>query len=391
MADANLIQVASLQEVTWGTTPASTLQIVPITGGSMSQGLETTRSNTIRSDAQLANTTRTSITPSASYDFEFSAKNQDPWLKGAVRSDADWSTAVTFTGTVTTVQAAKTYAATSIEANITKGQWVFFAGLANAASNGWQKVVTVAAGILTVQGPIGANETSVAGVTMKTAQITNGSTAYSFSLQQYFTDLTSASQYHQMVGARPNSFRLSLSQGGILTGSCAFDGKSMAQGNATLGSGPASAAFDKDPAADVDVWGGLYIDGVAYTGDLLEWQLNIAQSTRPRRTLGSTTRTGIAAGAVGITGSLRMYLDDTSKLQLTKELAFTSVALGFSLVLGSDRYFIELPLCKYTAEPGSIGGLDQDVELNLEFAAEPGGSFGASSLEKTITISRVVT
>lgn len=385
MSDSNLVQVASGSESSWGTTAAS-LTAVPITGGSMTQGLESTRSNTIRSDAQLAASTRTNINPTASYDFEFAPTNYDGWLKGSTRSDADWSTAISTSGNLSSDQGTKTITAVTSISNATKGQWVYIAGFSNAATNGWNKVATVNSGNLVMAYAIGANESAGTGRSISGSSITNGSTSYSFTLQEQFTDLTT--YFLNMVGARPNGFRLSMTPGGILTGSCSFDGKVLARAAATLQT--VSAAADKDPVAEVDGFDGLYIDGTKYTGDVLEVSLNIATANRAKRGLGTASRSGITMGAVNVTGSLRFFRDDTSKAEEVKLLAYTSTALGFAFKFGSDRYFFDLPVVKYTSEPGNLPGLDQEAELAFEFAAEPGGSYGSGSLEKTISITKVV-
>jgi hypothetical protein len=56
-----------------------------------------------------------------------------------------------------------------------------------------------------------------------------------------------------------------------------------------------------------------------------------------------------------------------------------------------DRFLIDLPQVAFTTEPGTNPGLDGDVMLSFDFAAEPGGSHGSGSAEKTIVISRTQT
>ena len=98
MADSNQVQVSTTRETTWGTTPSNDFLAMPITSGSMAYGLESVRSQTVRSDAQLSDSKRVGITPTASFDFELTAQTYDDFMRSAIRSDADWSTASNVSG-----------------------------------------------------------------------------------------------------------------------------------------------------------------------------------------------------------------------------------------------------------------------------------------------------
>jgi hypothetical protein len=49
----------------------------------------------------------------------------------------------------------------------------------------------------------------------------------------------------------------------------------------------------------------------------------------------------------------------------------------------------EWPRVVLTAPPSMTPGLDQDVMLDFQWSAEPGGAFGATALERTVIINRV--
>ena len=73
MAESNRVQVSYLRESTWGTTPASAFQAIPYVSGAMPNGQDTVRSQTIRSDAQLSDSKRVGLSPTAQYSVEFHA------------------------------------------------------------------------------------------------------------------------------------------------------------------------------------------------------------------------------------------------------------------------------------------------------------------------------
>jgi len=395
MADSNQIQVSYTRESTWGTTPSNDFEAFPITGGAMAYGVETVRSQTVRSDAQLADSKRVGISPTANYDFELAAQTYDDFMRSAVRSDADWSTSASVSGAtdIDAASADNSFNSSSTDftaSNIAVGQWVYVSGFTTAANNGWFKVTSVAASKLIVSGGSLTTEAAGDSITIEGSYVWSGSTEHSYSLQQQYQDLTN--RYHIMTGARLNAFSLNQTPGGIITGSFAFDGKNRVQASSKAGSGTVNAAPAEDVASEVDGFGALWIGGTAVSYDVMELSLNISVPNRPAKGLGSLARTRMPQGSPEVTGSFSVYLDDNTWALDTDWENFTKQALSFSIDLGNDdRFLIDLPQVAFTSEPGTNPGLDGDVMLSFDFAAEPGGSHGSGSAEKTIVISRTQT
>jgi hypothetical protein len=393
MADSNQIQVSYTRESTWGTTPSADFEAFPITGGAMAYGVETVRSQTVRSDAQLADSKRVGISPTANYDFELAARIYDDFMRSAVRSDADWSTNASVSGAtdIAAVNSGNVFTSSSTDftaSNIAKGQWIYVSGFTTAGNNGWFKVSTIAANSLGVTGATLTDEAAGDSITMEGSYVWSGSTEHSYSLQQQYQDLTD--RYHLMTGARLNAFSLNQTPGGIITASCAFDGKDRAQASAS--GGTVNAAPAEDVASEVDGFGALWIGGTAVSYDVMELSLNVSIPNRPAKGLGSLARTRMPQGSPEVTGSFSVYLDDNTWALDTDWENFTKQALSFSIDLGNDdRFLIDLPQVAFTTEPGTNPGLDGDVMLSFDFAAEPGGSHGSGSAEKTIVISRTQT
>lgn len=392
MADSNQVQFSYAREASWGTTPANPFLAFPVISGSMAFGIETVRSQNLRSDAQQSPTKKVGEAPSASFDFELAAETYDDFMRSAIRSDADWSTAVAVSagdiGANNTNQFTSSATDFTTE-NIAVGQWIYVAGFGIAANNGWFKVTAVGANLLTVSGGTTVTEAAGATITIEGSYLWSGSTEHSYSIQQQFLDLTD--RYHLMTGARLNSFGLTQTSGGIISGTFGFDGKGRVQASAKAGDGTVTASAANDVASEVDGFGQLWIGGTPISYDVMELSMNVSVPNRPAKGLGSGQRTRMPQGSPEVTGSFSVYLDDTTWALDGDWESFTKQSLSFSLDMGNgDRYVFDMPQTVFTNEPGTSPGLDSDVMLTLDFAAETGGVHGAGSDEKTLVISRTV-
>ena len=399
MADSNQVQVSTTRETTWGTTPSNDFLAMPITSGSMAYGLESVRSQTVRSDAQLSDSKRVGITPTASFDFELTAQTYDDFMRSAIRSDADWSTASNVSG-ATDIGASSTgspvenkFTSTSTNfntKNIAVGQWIYVSGFTNAANNGWFKVLSVSATGIVINSSTLVTEASGDTINIIGQYVFGGSTEHSYSIQQQYQDLSN--KYHLMTGARINSFSLSQTPNGIITGSLGFDGKNRAQTSSKAGSGNVTAAASEDVSSEVSGFGSLWINNSVVSYDIMELSLNVAIPNRPAKGLGSLERTRMPQGSPEITGTMSVYLDGTTWSLDTAFEAFTKQMMAFSLDMqNNDRYLFNLPQIVFTSEPATNPGLDGDIMLTFDFAAEPGGTHGTGGDEKTIVISRTQT
>ena len=391
MADSNRAQVSYVEETDWGTTPASAFQAFPITGGALPHGQESVRSQSLRDDAQLADAKRVGLAPTARYDFEFAANTYDVFVRNAIRSDDDWSSDIGIVDATDLTLASSGNLITSTTTwltDIVKGQWIRLSGCSNAANNTWWRVTAVSAYSMTVAGGTLTDE-SGGTISISGSQITNGSTLRSVSLQEYYQDLTN--RYRILTGARTNNFTLEQTEGGIITGSVAFDGQQRAQAAAAGGSGSVTDAPSKNVVTEVNGFENVWLDNTIVTVDIFALSLDIAVANRPRKALGNLARTAMPQGAPVVTGAMEMYLEDDTWTYDDAYEEFTAFSLAFSIDMqGGDYYLIEMPQCHFTDEPASNGGLDTDLMLSFSFDAEPGSSYGASSLEKTIQVCRVL-
>jgi hypothetical protein len=397
MSDANRVQVSLLEEATWGTTPSSAFLELPITGATMSESPTTVRSNQLRSDAQFAGTKRASVEPSASFDFELQGDNLDILMRAALRNTAssgDWSTPVNIdeTGDIS-AGASNTYVVTTANftsQNIAVGQWIYVGGFTNAANNGWKKVAIIAAKLLTLA--TGSTTTTEAAgslaITMDSSYIRNGAELTSFSAQMEYLDQTNL--FRLITGNRINSFSLDISAQSIITGSIGMSGKTMTRPTAKSGSGSVTGYTENEVMSEVDAFTGFWIDGAEVTTyEMVSTSLNISANSRPQSGLGNLAKIGMQLGPLEVSGSMEFYLETANFGTLQDMLLnYTSFELAYAITDGAGhQYHIVLPKCHLTSEAGSVAGVDSDVMLSFDFAAEP-ATIGAET--KTIQISRFV-
>ena len=391
-------------KVAWANTAAITTNNfveLPITGGSMSESPDTVRSSQLRSDAQLADMKRTGVEPAAAFDFEMQADNIDNILRAALpNSPANtWSnfqktaaaddinistTADTYTSDTSTFFGADDAAA---NVAIPKGSWIYISGCADAANNGWKQVskttATTATTLTVEQNLTTANDQAP---TFTSSQIRNGSDLTSFSLQMANLDVTDA--YRLITGARITDFGLNISSQSIITGNVGFSGKRMTRPTTAAGAGSVTTAADVDVMSEVTAFDGFWIGGSEITTyEMVSASLNISTTARPQVGLGNLQKVGMNLGPIDVTGSVEFYLESANYATLQDYLlGFTSFEFAFALSDGTNRYFFHMPQVKLTSEPGTVGGIDTDMMLSFDFAADPADIGGVT---KTIQVSRV--
>lgn len=93
MADSSQTRLASIAEVTPGTTPATpTFQVMRMTGESLKAALQYYRSNEIRADRNVGNLTQIGGTAAGAVNMELSYGTFDAWLEALLQGT--WSTNV---------------------------------------------------------------------------------------------------------------------------------------------------------------------------------------------------------------------------------------------------------------------------------------------------------
>jgi hypothetical protein len=390
MADSNRLQLSLIREVTEGTTPASALDVIPITGGGMPLALETTRSNVMRTDKQRAGTKKTLGAGSGAYTFEFAAAHFDELLRGAIYSNSDWSTAVNMSATdIAAVASGNKFTSVAGWAgnDIVVGQWIYVDGFTgNTANNGWCQVTALSGNDLTVTGRTLVDDAAGETVTVKGSQILNGTTEASYSVQQNYADQTNL--WHNLLGAHLTSFGLAIPNSAIINGNFALTALSRNQASATIGSGAPTAAATKEVMSEGDAFQNVWVGGSVVSYDIMALSFDVATAPRPRKPLGQQTYSTIKQNAIEVSGSLEVYLEDNTWTLDTALGAFTKQGLAFDLVQDGERYLFNFPRIVLTGEPNDLGGVDSDIMFASSWEAEAYAHYTGGA-DHTIQICKV--
>jgi len=369
MADTNRAQLSYVKEVTYGVTPSSALQIMRMAGEGLGQDTQTVISNEIRSDRQVSKIVRVGADAKGDLNLELSAGAHDDFILAALQS-AGWSTAVS------TVMPSLTVAAGSGSYTITRAsgsfltdtyqnnQWVKISGFVNTSNNGYGKITSLTATVMTISGNgNGVNEVLASGGTISMgAQAVNGTTLSSYSFERKYNDV--ASTFAALLGMCVNTMGFNITAGQILTMSCGLMGQKEASAAATIGNGSYTSAPTNDVMSATNDVQAILLDLSSF--DITQASINLNNNLRTRTKVASLYPISIGSGTLNISGTMNAYF--TSNTIVDKCLNFTSVRLAFiAKDASSNTYIIELPEVKITNAKRNAPAQNQDVMAELTF------------------------
>jgi len=270
--------------------------------------------------------------------------------------------------------------------DITVGQWVYVSGFAASAVNGWYKVTSIAALALGVTpAPTDDSNTESNTITIEGSYIRNGTDSPYFAFQLEHQDLTD--KYRLISDAKIGQFDLSSNARERVTGSINFAGRDHELEPTKSGDGTVDSAATTEILNSSDHVTGVFINGAAFSGGVMNFSLSANMNSRRQNAVGEVMSNDIALGSLDLSGSLSVYLTDTSWTGMLQDyIDFTKMSVAFPFVdADGNGYVIELPQIALTNEPGNVPGPDEDIMLEFDFQAEP-GTIGSE--EKTIQISR---
>lgn len=372
MSDSNRVSLKLVAESTFGTTPASpTMKALRITGESLKQDTNTTQSQELRSDRQVADLVRVGLSASGSINGELSYGAHDTLLEALLQS-ANWTsdTSISDTG-ISATAGSGTYTLTLASGSFTglgftAGMWVNVSGFTTTGTpnNGWGRISSVSTTTMVIANN-GNGFTKVAGDTVKINQgayITNGTTFRSFAIERQYADL--ASEFAMFNGMVPDTGAINVTQGGILGISFGFMGKKESSAAATAATAT-TAATTEDVMNAVDDVVAIMEGGAKF--DVTDLKLNIANNLRARLQVATLGAISIGSGTIDVKGSFTAYY--TSKTIVDKCLNFTSSTLALIITKNGKTYVIDLPKMKYSNAQRVGGGINTDVMADMQFQA----------------------
>jgi hypothetical protein len=202
---------------------------------------------------------------------------------------------------------------------------------------------------------------SVMWATWSSDVLKNGTSQQPLSIEKTF-ETGATDVFCRMTGMVGNTLSLTASARQILTGSIGFIGKggsydSAIVTGATYTAAPTGAVMDA--AAN---FASLSVTGLT-SPKIRTVTLNATNNLREQAVVGSDELAGIGAGRFEVSGTMEVYLEDKSLL----DLYFNSTAADLSFVIGSvttEKYRFDVPNLKFTSAEVVAGGNDADVVVN---------------------------
>lgn len=380
MSDSSSVQLYYSEEDVWGQAikgsplAAPALTEFRFTNESLGQQTETAVSEEIRSDRQVSDIIRTSVTASGDAGIELSYGAHDDMLAGGLYDN--WSSAVNVsagsfdfsvdspnsTGTLTDVSSPNNAFAAAVV-----GQWLRVRNSGSPDVDGFYKVVAKLGDNAVQVSP--APPTGVVATSMDVygSFISNGVTRKSFTLEKFFSDI---GQYMSFLGMRVGTMDLTIATGSILNGSFSYEGKSAAVAQATIGDGAPVAAPTNDVLNAVDNIADILVDGAALAdGCFTSVDFSVDNTLRAQPCIGQLENSGIGIGRTIVDGTMEAYFTDESLIE--RYLNFTTTSVSFRAVDGNgNSYLFDFPSVKFTDGQVVTGGNDQDVLAALSFSAK---------------------
>lgn len=399
-------QLRYILESVIGTTPvAGNGTNLRQTGPTMKAAIATTSSQEVRQDRLVTGLTRTDLNIDGGFKFELSGKEYDPFLEAVVGGTLTHfgtlgvgaSIPTSCTTAAGTITAGAATSGASIFTNLVVGSWfklVPSAGVSQAIkdyfADTWLKVASTTNLAVTLDAAtqIAAVGQGAMGITAFISQslVSNGAVKRGFTLEYALTDIT---RFLPFQGMQVNSMDLDVQVGSIITGSFDFMGQShtggMVSATTLPGSPVASQSLDvMNAVADV---GMLMENGVNLltAGSFIKSvKLNLNNNMRGQKAVGVFGNAGVGLGALEITGTMELYIENSTYYNKWFAGTNTSLAFGFADSAGNG-YLIELDKVSFKDGGMNPGGQSDDAMLTLPFQA-----FFNAATNRGIRITRAV-
>lgn len=367
MSDANRVRLSFVEESTFGSKETgSNLTVLRYNSESLKQDMNTTISEEIRSDRQIADIARIGVSASGGVEFEMSYGSHDPFLKAVLQSSA-WSSEVKIT-------AQHTISASSVDNSIndsgsgfgsfTDNQWIYVSGFSTAANNGFFKIrTTTAAKLILWNGTLVTEAAGNAITVQQGGYIVNGTSLVSYNIERDYQDLSTTLSL--LKGMCVNSMGLEVPADGIIKGNFDFMGSAEESLTATAGSGYILANSNQVMTGANHVTN--FMENFSEIS-ILSLSLNLTNNLRTRMVVGTLGIASIGSGTVEITGTITLHLADATLYNKYLNQDTTSIVFASRDVQGNG-ILIELPSVKIIDGQRNAGGINTDVIGTFEFRA----------------------
>lgn len=398
-ASSSLVQLAYVKEATFGVTPTTgTHKNLRITGESLDFSVSKEASEEINNTRSVSSMIPVDAEATGGVNAEVSYAEYDAFFEAVLQSTfAPYGTngvGTTFTGTftATTITAAAAPTGSSAFTTLQPGQF-FRVNAPGNANDG--KIVrnsfTVAATSTTVtveaSTPLVA-AASIAGCTLATSRLSNGTTQSSFTIERQSPDI---GEYWAYTGMTPSSMEFSATSAARSTLAFNFMGKSMNRnaGSTNLAGSPtASNTYDIHSGSTGSVCF-MWVDGAPLAGTFVQSvNLTYDNTLRAQKAICMLGSVGVGSGNIALTGTLEVYFANGAlydKYKNNENVSFTISTLDNA----NNGYVFTIPKANLGKVATAAGGKDQDMVLSIEFTGLQDVANANAALRKVMFIDRV--
>jgi hypothetical protein len=190
----------------------------------------------------------------------------------------------------------------------------------------------------------------------------------SFTIETSFTDIN---QHFRQNGLRVGSFNLNVASGELVAGTVSFMGKeTLVSPVSVLGDAPYTPlASTATPVLNATTnVGQIYKNGEPLATAIQSIELTGEAALREQRAVGFRFPAGIGTGRFNLTGTFTSYFETLDLYD--NFLNHDTISLSFPFVDNAfSAYWFTIPALKITSDPIAPGGIDQDINEEMEFVA----------------------
>lgn len=398
MLSADRVQLAYAPESQFGVTPntGSPAKFLRMTGESLSFELSKEVDKELNATAEQTSSTTVGAQASGDIKVHMQYAEYDPFLASVCRSV--WAphgtngVGTTFSGTftATTITAG---AAAGFNVNLLPGQWFRLNAPGNANDGKFFRnstSVAATATVITVDAstPLSTG-TSVAGCSIATARLTNGTTLSSFTIERQIAEASPA-QVFAFRGMYGSKFSTQFASRSLTEATFTFLGKdSLRKNGSTYMPGTIAQSQTYDIQNGVTGVGNIWEGGAPLANTVIKSiSLDIDSGLRAQDALGVLGLAGVGIGTFVVSGSLEVYFADGAMYDKFLNDVYTSLTFS-TKDAANNGYVIQLPRVQLSNGKIQAGSKNSDLMATFDYTAFADKGAANAALRGTIFIDRV--
>lgn len=361
------VQLAIVEEVSFGTVPASAMMPIRFKGSKLDYKLQGFTSEEVRSDRQIRDFRLGMKSVEGSLDVELSVGSHDALYEGALAGAWTVGTAV---ASCTTIAGNKIHRATGswFTDGYLPGDIVAATSFVNTSNNGTMRVSAISIDGLdmTINAVAGAAFTKTitasdtgGSVNLKGKRLKCGTTMKWYSIEQFFSDLT---QYRAFKGVAVNEMTMKIQPKAIAEATFTFLGQDTMAFQTTQIASSYSVVSTNSP---LDGFSGGLWEGGSASSLVTGLDIKLANGRTIEGVLGSRVTPAIFEGRANVTGSATVFFQDATAYNKFINETTSSIDILMVDPNGTDFLRVVVPACKF-----SSGNIDPKAEGPIPIAMD---------------------